>query len=42
VAPVTKLTDQIGALTGDAIRNAARTYLKTSDYVKVTLMPAKK
>ena len=42
VAPVSKLTDLIGALTGDAIREAARTYLKTSDYVKVTLMPAKR
>jgi len=41
VPPVTKLTDQIGALTGEAIRDAARNYLKTSDYVKVTLMPAK-
>ena len=41
VPPVSKLTDQIGALTGDAIRDAARTYLRTSDYVKVTLMPAK-
>ena len=42
VAPVSKLTDLIGGLTGDAIRDAARTYLKTSDYVKVTLMPAGK
>jgi zinc protease len=41
VAPIAKITDQIGALTGESIRDAARTYLKTSDYVKVTLMPAK-
>ena len=27
---------------GDAIRDAARTYLKTSDYVKVTWMPVEK
>jgi len=42
VAPISKITDLIGELTGDAIRDAARTYLKTSDYVKVTLMPAGK
>jgi zinc protease len=42
VPPVSKLTDLIGTLTGEAIREAARTYLKTSDYVKVTLMPAAK
>ena len=40
-APVATLPDQIGALTGDAIQQAARTYLKSSNYVKVTLMPAK-
>ena len=33
--------DQIAALTGDKIQQAAQTYLKSSDYVKVTLMPAK-
>ena len=42
VAPITKLTDLIGGLSGEAIRDAARTYLRTSDYVKVTLMPAGK
>ena len=42
VAPITKMTDLIGALTGDQIRDAARTYLRTSAYVKVTLMPARK
>jgi zinc protease len=42
VAPIGKMTDLIGALTGDQIRDAARNYLKTSDYVKVTLMPQKK
>jgi predicted Zn-dependent peptidase len=30
---------EIGALTGEAIQRAARTYLDTSRYVKVTLMP---
>jgi zinc protease len=35
------LPDQIGALTGPAIQQAAQTYLNTSNYVKVTLMPAK-
>ncbi|HET7695455.1 MAG TPA: insulinase family protein [Vicinamibacterales bacterium] len=42
VGPVSKMTDLIGTLTGDRIRDAARTYLKTSDYVRVTLMPAGK
>ena len=32
---------QIKALTGDAVRQAAQTYLDTSRYVKVVLMPAK-
>jgi zinc protease len=35
------LPDQIAALTGPAIQQAAQTYLNTSNYVKVTLMPAK-
>ena len=39
VGPISKVTDSIGALTGDQIRDAARNYLKTSDYVKVTLVP---
>jgi len=40
--PPTDLTDQIGALTGAAIQDAAKKYLDTNNYVKVTLMPAKK
>jgi zinc protease len=39
--PQTDLTDQIGALTGPAIQEAAKKYLDTSNYVKVTLLPAK-
>ncbi len=35
------LPDQIAALTGAAIQQAARTYLNTSTYVKVTQMPGK-
>ena len=31
---------QIRSLTGDDIQRAAQTYLDTSKYVKVTLMPA--
>ncbi len=41
VAGASPLPDQIGALTGPAIQQAAQTYLNTSNYVKVTLMPAK-
>jgi len=41
VGPISKMTDLIGTLTGAQITDAARTYLKTSDYVRVTLMPAK-
>jgi zinc protease len=33
--------DAIGALTPQAISDAARKYFRTSDYVRVTLMPAK-
>jgi len=33
---------RIAALTGDAVTQAARTYLNTTNYVKVTLMPAAK
>jgi zinc protease len=33
--------DQVAALTGDQIQQAARTYLSSNNYVKVTLMPAK-
>jgi len=39
VAAVVDLPDRIAALTGDAIQEAARTYLDTANYVKVTLMP---
>ena len=42
VAAVVNLPDRIAALTGSAIRQAAQTYLDTSRYVKVTLMPAGK
>jgi len=41
VAPVGNLPDLIAALNGDALSQAARTYLNTADYVKVTLMPAR-
>jgi hypothetical protein len=41
VGPIGKMTDLIGNLAGSQITDAARTYLKTSDYVRVTLMPAK-
>ena len=42
VAAVTHLPDQIAALTGDAIQQAAATYLNTGNYVKITLMPETK
>jgi zinc protease len=42
VAAVANLPDQIAALTGDAIQQAAQTYLNTGNYVKVTLMPETK
>jgi zinc protease len=41
-AGASNLPDQIAALTGPAIQQAAQTYLNTSNYVKVTLMPAGK
>jgi zinc protease len=41
VAGASSLPDQIAALTGPAIQQAAQAYLNTSNYVKVTLMPAK-
>jgi zinc protease len=41
VAGATSVPDQIAALTGPAIQQAAQTYLNTSRYVKVTLMPAR-
>ena len=42
VAGVSALPEQIAALTGTAIQQAAQTYLNTNNYVKVTLMPAAK
>ncbi len=42
VGSVFDLPDQIRALTSDAIGEAARTYLDTGNYVKVTLMPESK
>jgi zinc protease len=36
------LPDQIAALTGEAVQQAAKTYLNAENYVKVTLMPAAK
>jgi zinc protease len=42
VAAVVNLPDRIAALTGDAIQQAAQTYLDTGNYVKVTLTPETK
>jgi len=42
VAGFDHLPEQIAALTGDAIQLAARTYLDTGNYVRVTLMPETK
>jgi zinc protease len=42
VAAVDHLPERIAALTGDAIQQAARTYLNTGNYVKVTMMPENK
>jgi zinc protease len=39
VAAVVNLPDQIAALTGDQVHQAALTYLDLANYVKVTLMP---
>jgi zinc protease len=41
VAAVVSQPEQIAALTGGAIQRAARTYLDTGNYVKVTLVPEK-
>jgi zinc protease len=41
VAAIGNLPERIAALTGDAIQQAARTYLDTGNYVKVTLVPEK-
>ena len=42
VGNVFNLPDQIAALTGPAIQQAAQTYLNTDNYVRVTLMPETK
>ena len=42
IAAVLDVPDQIAALTGEAIQQAARTYLDNENYVKVTLMPETK
>jgi zinc protease len=42
VATALNMPDRIGALTGEQVTQAARTYLNTGNYVKVTLMPAAK
>ena len=39
LASIVNLQDRIAALTGEEIQDAARTYLNTKSYVKVTLMP---
>jgi len=42
IAEALDVPDQISALTGEAIQQAARTYLDDGNYVKVTLVPEKK
>jgi zinc protease len=42
VAAVVHEPARIAALTGDAVRQAAQTYLNTTNYVKVTLVPETK
>jgi len=42
VAALDHMPERIAALTGDAIQLAARTYLNTDNYVRVTLMPETK
>jgi len=42
IGAVLDVPDQIAALTGEAIQQAARTYLDNENYVKVTLMPETK
>jgi zinc protease len=42
VAAAVHLPDQIASLTGEAIQQAAQTYLSTRNYVQVTLMPEAK
>jgi len=41
VAPIGNMPGLIAALTGDMIIGAAKDYLKSTDYVKVVLMPGK-
>jgi predicted Zn-dependent peptidase len=40
VASVIDVPGRIQGLTGDALQQAARTYLDTGNYVRVTLLPA--
>jgi zinc protease len=42
VAAVVTLPERIAALTGDAVQQAAQTYLNTANYLKVTRMPEAK
>ena len=42
IAAVSNLPEQIAALTGNAVLQAAQTYLNTGNYVRVTLMPETK
>ena len=39
LASIVNLPERIAALTGEAIQEAAQTYLNMRNYVKVTLMP---
>jgi zinc protease len=41
LAAIWNLPDRLGALTGDDVQQAAQTYLDTSRYVQVTLLPGK-
>ena len=41
VASIADFPDRVGALNGDVIQQASRTYLNASSYVRVTLMPEK-
>jgi predicted Zn-dependent peptidase len=42
VAAIGNLPNRIAALSGDAIQEAAQTYLNTGRFVKITLMPETK
>jgi zinc protease len=42
VGSVFSVPDQINALTGTAVQQAAQTYLSMDNYVRVTLMPESK